>query len=313
LKRGSSNLFKVSVEGSLEGPRPLRVSGKASFEILWCDFTVRFDKTLVEGQRPPLPPAVNVLAELERALGDAQSWTTQRDAQQQHGVALRKLPPATTALVLDPLGTLTVKQQVVPLNTTRDIDTFGGAPVAGARRFQVSATLGGQATQTTGVVKDLFAPAQFFDMSDDEKLASPSFEEMQAGITFGTDAVSFDQAGMVASPLQFETIIIDAAGQSSRPKAARYTLSAQRLAEHVRHSAVAKAPVRATGFARFRNAEAPQVASVQRVRWVVASVADTAIRAEGVSAGAGWSEKRAAVAERNRTKTRWQLVPEHET
>ena len=57
LKHGSSNLFKVSVAGELEGPRPLRVSGKASFEILWCDFTVSLDKTLVSGDEkpPPLP------------------------------------------------------------------------------------------------------------------------------------------------------------------------------------------------------------------------------------------------------------------
>jgi hypothetical protein len=62
LKRGSHNLFKVSLAGQLEGPRPLRVSGKASFEILWCDFTVRIDKTLVEGEKPPLPPAIDVIA-----------------------------------------------------------------------------------------------------------------------------------------------------------------------------------------------------------------------------------------------------------
>lgn len=313
LKRGSRNLFKVSVAGALEGPRPLRVSGKASFEILWCDFTVRFDKTLVEGQRPPLPPAVNVRAELERALRDAQSWTTQRDAQQQHGVALRKLPPATTALVIDPLGSVTVKQQVVPLNTGRDIDKFGGAPVAGERRFQVTATLGGQATQSASPVNDLFAPAQFFDMSDDEKLASPSFEERQAGLTFGSDEVSFDDTRVVASPLEFETIVIDAAGQSSRPKGSRYTLGIQRLGEHVRQSAVAKAPVRATGFARFRDAQAPQVATVQRVRWVVASIQDTSVRPAGVSAGADWSEKRATLAALNRAARRWQLLPEHES
>ena len=29
-------------------------------------------------------------------------------------------------------------------------------------------------------------------MSDDEKLASPSFEEMDAGAVFGSDAVSYD-------------------------------------------------------------------------------------------------------------------------
>ena len=68
LKRGSRNLFKVSLDGELEGPLPLRVSGKATFEILWCDFTVRFDKTLIAGERPPLPPAVDVLAELRDAL-----------------------------------------------------------------------------------------------------------------------------------------------------------------------------------------------------------------------------------------------------
>ena len=49
LKRGSHNLFKVKVTGALEGPRPLRLTAKASFEILWCDFTIRFDKTLVDG------------------------------------------------------------------------------------------------------------------------------------------------------------------------------------------------------------------------------------------------------------------------
>ena len=60
LKRGSRTLFKVSLAGELEGPLPLRVSGKASFEILWCDFSVRFDKTLISGEHPPLPPAVDV-------------------------------------------------------------------------------------------------------------------------------------------------------------------------------------------------------------------------------------------------------------
>ncbi|MES1264176.1 MAG: DUF6603 domain-containing protein, partial [Variovorax sp.] len=40
LKRGSTNLFQVTVNGTLEGPRPLRASGDASFEICLCDFSV---------------------------------------------------------------------------------------------------------------------------------------------------------------------------------------------------------------------------------------------------------------------------------
>ena len=104
LKHGSSNLFMVSVDGELEGPRPLRVSGKASFSIFWCDFTVRFDKTLVDGEAPPPPPAIDVLAQLQQALASPQSWTAQRAPGHTQGVSLRALPPDSSQLVLDPLG-----------------------------------------------------------------------------------------------------------------------------------------------------------------------------------------------------------------
>ncbi len=313
LKRGSRNLFKVSVSGALEGPRPLRISGKASFEILWCDFTVRFDKTLVDGQHPPLPPAVNVQEELSRALADIRNWTTQHNAQQQHGVALRKLPATSPGLVLDPLGALTVKQQVVPLNTLRDIELFGGAPVAGARRFVLAATLGGShAADVQDAIQDLFAPAQFFPMSDAEKLASPSFEEMQAGMRFGSDDIAFDDDAIVASPLQFETIVIDAAGASSRPKVARYTLSTKRLDAQMLDASVAKAPLRGSGQARFREVAATQAASLRAPRWVATSIADTSVQAPGVRSEATWSEQRAAVVRLNQDGEVWQLMLEQE-
>jgi hypothetical protein len=209
LKRGSHNLFMVGLKGSLEGPRPLRVSGKATFEILWCDFSVKFDTTLVKGERPPLPPAIDVLAQLKQALTAPASWTTERSATQAHGVALRSLPPAGPGapIVLDPLGQMRVSQLVVPLNTARDIDLFGGAPVAGDRRFTVTATLGTTSLPRTPH-KAPFAPAQFFDMSDDQKLAAPSFESMEAGSVFGEAGVSFDAAQVIPAPLEYQNVPI---------------------------------------------------------------------------------------------------------
>ena len=114
LKRGSHNLFMVGLKGSLEGPRPLRVSGKATFEILWFDLSVRFDTTLVKGERPPLPPAINVLAQLSQALTSPTSWSTERSATQTHGVALRSLPAAGPGapVVLDPLGQVRVVESL---------------------------------------------------------------------------------------------------------------------------------------------------------------------------------------------------------
>jgi hypothetical protein len=313
LKYGSRNLFKVAVAGELEGPRPLRVSGKASFEIFWCDFTIRFDKTLIEGEKPPLPPAVNVLNELNVALATAESWSTVAAANRQQGVTLRALKPGTTTLILDPLGKLAVKQSVVPLNTTRDIDTFGGAPVAGDRRFKLSATLGDQ-NQQVGPIRDQFVPAQFFSMTDDEKLASPSFADMEAGIVFGSDAVVFDTAQTVAAPLTYESIVIDAAGKSKKDEKP-YTLSATHLFDQTRFGAVAMAPIRGVGLSRFRDAEAAQAATLQTPQYTIVALTDTAT-VSPVAAGPTWAEKRAAIEMLNRgapaSAIVWQVVPVNE-
>jgi hypothetical protein len=310
LKRGSRNLFKLSVEGTLEGPRPLRISGKASFEIFWCDFTIRFDKTLISGDKPPLPPAIDALAELKRALTVPDAWSTQLAANRQHGVSLRKVPAGTT-LVLDPLGNLVVKQQTVPLNTSRDLDTFGGAPIAGDKRFNVVARLEG-VNQDVNPVQDSFAPGQFFAMTDDEKLASPSFEDMDAGVIFGSDAVSIDEGASLFDPLEYETIIIDEAGQATKKPADRYTLIADRLFQQVRFSAVATAPIRTAGVARFRNLEAAAV-SVKQAKFTVASL-ETAAAAPAAKAGT-FVEAQSALKQLNRKAANaalWQIVPAHE-
>ena len=115
LKKGSTNLFKVKVEGALEGPLPLSVRAKCTFEILWWDVTIRVNFTLVSGQTPPLPAAVDAFAQLRAALGDAKSWTTELPAGQTRIVSLRE-SAADGTLRVHPLGTLTVRQSVVPLN-----------------------------------------------------------------------------------------------------------------------------------------------------------------------------------------------------
>jgi hypothetical protein len=309
LKRGSRSLFKLSVAGMLEGPRPLRIAGKASFEIFWCDFTIRFDKTLISGEKPPLPPAVDVLAELKRALTSADSWSTQLAPNRQHGVTLRKLH-ASTVLVLDPLGNLIVKQQIVPLNTSRDLDPFGGAPIAGARRFSLKASLGAVG-QDARPVQDSFAPGQFFAMTDDEKLASPSFEDMDAGVIFGTDAVVIDDGASIFAPLEYETIVIDEQGQSELEEE-RYVLPSERFYQQLRFSAVGLAPIRSTGVARFRNVSAPAAVTLQSAQFAIASVQDgTAAPATGA---ATFVETQAALKMLNRSTAaaRWQLVPAFE-
>jgi hypothetical protein len=315
LKRGSHNLFMVKLHGSLEGPRPLRVSGKATFEILWCDFSVSFDTTLVKGEKPPLPPAVNVLSQLTQALAAPASWSTQRSATHTHGVALRSLAPAATGpIVLDPLGQVVVQQQVVPLNTARDIDTFGGAPVAGARRFAVTAALNGTPLQT-GAVRAGFAPAQFFSMNDDEKLAAPSFESMDAGCVFGDANTVFDPAQIIPAPLEYQYVPITLEGVPSGAPAnsapAPYSLNVAQLQSFARSGAAARAPIRRVGRARFRNESVVGGATFADARWTIVA------RGEGAAATVDpavrtFSEYQAVAKELNRGGARWQVVPTHE-
>ena len=59
-------------------------------------------------------------------------------------------------------------------------------------------------------------PAQFFEMTDEEKLASPSFEEMDAGLVFGSNAWTFDEPQTVAAPLIYESFVIDDVAQPSK-------------------------------------------------------------------------------------------------
>jgi hypothetical protein len=304
LKHGSTNLFSVSLDGELEGPRPLRVSGKASFEIFWCSFSIRFDATLIDGEPPLPPPSVDLGGLLTQALRAPTSWSVQTLFS--HGVALKKLAPADT-LVLDPLGLLVVKQQVAPLNTSRDIDLYGGAPVAGARRFQLAASLQGD-VQSTSPISAPFAPAQFFAMSDDDKLAAPSFEIMDAGLVIGDGAVRFDE--IVAAALEYDSIVVDTMPQpSTRPN--RYALLTGLLIDQSRSGSAAKAPTRRIGPARYAQAGASPAATLKPITWTIQPLADGTPPALDPKLST-WSEYRATLAALNRSQASWQMVPAHE-
>lgn len=256
LKRGSSNLFKVRVEGALSGPRPLHIKGKATFEILWWDVTIRIDKTLVEGAKPPLPAPIDVLPRLKEALGNAGNWVSLLPSDQRQMVSLRSITAGPTDVFLHPLGSLTIKQNVVPLNL--DISRFGQTTPAGARNFSITQVSLGTDNPPTRPVKEFFAPAQFFEMSDDEKLSRPSFESMTAGISFTSNEFAFTTDAndwLEVEAIQFETVIVDKRNEHtlrSDPKSP-YILSASLLDKQARFGAAGNSDIRRSGKAKYRT------------------------------------------------------------
>ena len=186
--------------------------------------------------------------------------------------------------------------------------SFGGAPVAGARRFALAAALNAiDLTQVTALQAP-FAPAQFFAMSDDDKLAAPSFELMDAGLVIGDGAVHFDE--IVAAPLTYDAIVVDTMPQpSTAPK--RYTLTATLLMAHVNTGAAARAPVRQSGLARFARPDAAPAATVNPIRWTIVALADGNPPALDPTLRT-WADYRSTLASLNRAGSQWQMVPTHE-
>jgi hypothetical protein len=212
LRRGSRNLFKVDVRGMLEGPIPLRVAGKATFGILWWDYTVGFDRTLVGGSGDVATEVLDVVSEVVARLANPASWRCEPSPVAAQLVALRAPARSTDALLLHPLGRLEVRQGVVPLNLDRDIDRVGAFVPAGDRRFSItSAVVGGSDAPAVPVLDD-FPDGHFFDLTDAERLAAPSFVRRQAGVSFGLDAYRADTAAAVPSPLGYTEITVGADG-----------------------------------------------------------------------------------------------------
>lgn len=207
LKRGSHNLFKVDVRGTLEGPLPLRVAGRATFGILWWDYTVGFDRVLVGGSGDVVTETIDVVAEILTRLANPTSWRTELPPAAGQLVGLRATP-ASDALLLHPLGRLEVRQGVVPLRLDRDIDRVGAFVPARDRRFEfTSATVGGAAVPKDPVFDD-FPDGHFFDLTDAERLAAPAFVRREAGVMFGSDVYRTDVGAAAASPLGYTEIVV---------------------------------------------------------------------------------------------------------
>jgi hypothetical protein len=176
-------LMGIFLDGTLSGPTPWHVQGKATFKILFFKVSVKVNQRIGRDEPGMLPAAVDVLGLLAGAVSDARNWSSELPRGQHPLVSFRSQPDGSTMLA-HPLASLTVRQRVVPLNTT--IDSFGNAPVGGANRFTLEPRplddAAGPSSLHSAVVQEPFALAQFQHMNDNERLTRPSFELRDAGL-----------------------------------------------------------------------------------------------------------------------------------
>jgi hypothetical protein len=187
VRSGSDVLFGIRLTGTLKGPTPWNVHGEASFEIgfiIKVRLSANIDVTVGESRNTLLPP-IDVIGQINNAIGNVANWRAVLPPASNQHVSLRELPDAGDVLVLHPFGALEISQKVVPLNIA--IQRFGSSRPDRGSIFSLASVQINKANVTKVATTEQFAPAQFFDMSDAEKLSRPSFARYESGLTIGSD------------------------------------------------------------------------------------------------------------------------------
>jgi Family of unknown function (DUF6603) len=285
LKRDGDAFVSVSLSMTLSGPSPWHAYGSAEFKVLGASKSIDFDLTVGEAApAAPLPP-VDPLPLLVAALQDVRNWAA--GAPGQTLVTLRAQPAGSTKVLVHPLGSMTVRQRVLPLDF--QVAAFGHHDLAGSlTTFTIASVKAGTQSLDSGDVRDRFAPGDFLKLTDDEKLARPSFEELKAGVSVGTAPIAAGTRAQANFGYK-QYILTD---QEAVPVPGVHHLAPDDLHTLARSGSAAKAPVRSTGAARYAGTNAP--VTVQGMPYAV-SRKDALGAAAGVQAtGTTYAEADAA-------------------
>jgi hypothetical protein len=197
-------VFSVDIDVTLEGTTPWHVHGHASLSFFLFSVDVPIDKTWGDDRQSTLPP-LDVVPILAAELGKALNWKAQAPAATNLMVALRQLDPAEAALVLHPVGALQVSQRAVPLNLT--IDKVGNQAAHDANRFTLGVSTAGLAKARD--LQEPFAPAQFRDFSDADKLSQPAYAPQDSGLELAASGALLATGTAITRNVRYELTIVD--------------------------------------------------------------------------------------------------------
>jgi hypothetical protein len=199
-----AGLFSVSLSGTLSGPSPWHIEGHGSISILFWDIGIDFSITWGEDRRAELPP-IPVLPLLNGELSKAENWRAFLPPGTSLLVSMRKMPESEAALILHPVGVLRISQRAVPLDLK--LDKIGSQKPSDVNRVSLTVTGGGLAKKADTF--EQFAPAQYQNFSDADKLSRPAFAPQHSGLDLSASGEDMRSSNMARRVILYEEIIID--------------------------------------------------------------------------------------------------------
>lgn len=269
-----TSLAGIHLNASLSGPQPWHLHGSASFNILFFSVSATIDVSWGDSTTPTLP-SQPVMPPLLAALGDPRNWSVMLPPANSQTVSLRTIVPDAGSIVVHPLGSLSVRETIVPLDTP--ITKFNSVTPSDGNEFQISAVTVNGAPADTQPLPEYFAIAQFTDMSDADKLSAPSYEPFDAGVTLG--AIPIENGDDTARTVAYQEHYIDDYNALSR-LGSIYQMPANVHSVLVRSGQAAVAPSATTGLRTYVQPGMKSPISVSDIGYAVASTSDLTARTD---------------------------------
>ena len=283
-------LLGLNVNGTFQGPTPWHFHGEASISLLFFSVSASVDLTWGSSTQATIP-SQPVLPDLVKALENPQSWSAALPPATTVAVSLATQKPTDQTLCVHPIGTLQVKEAIVPLDVP--ITRYGNSAPSDGTEFSIQSVQINSQTETIQPIQDYFAPGQFLNLSDADKISTPSFEEMDAGVSIGSSAILNGQDSprtvvyqeyYIYDPNNFSSF----SGMYLMPASIHLALSAQ--------GAGFASAVKNTGLLKYSTGPTTPAIIVDEPQYVITSVLDLSIRTDVLgSSGSTYFQAQAAL------------------
>lgn len=200
------DLLDISLRIRLSGTSPWNAYIKAKIDLcFFISVTVSLNHTWGEDIDTTLP-SIAIVPKLLEEFNKLQNWKVELPEKKENLVKLAPLPP--DKIILDTMGRIVVTQDLVPLE--KKIDKMGGYPLLDGHNGYKIATVKNKTTNTLATKSHYyasFASAQFFNYTDQQRLAMRSFEDHVSGVLIGDDSISLGAS--VDAVVDYEISFID--------------------------------------------------------------------------------------------------------
>jgi hypothetical protein len=309
LREGTNVIMGIKVSGELSGPTPWDVRGEGSISILFFSITVGFHETWGDPIGAIVDELEDLLALLTGEINDVRNWKADIPDKSTLHVSIKTIESPPDMIIIHPFGVLSLSQRLLPLGIT--IERFGTKLPLNANRFDLTEPMSNGTALPTIEAKEQFARANFFNMSDKDKLSNPSFEGMLSG--FSVDASSgLTMATAVNKNVEYELTYLRKK-KSTSVAGGVYAWSKGLFKSAVKGGAAGNSPLSYGGKRMSRNA--PDAVAVSSDTYVITDV-DTMERHSPEMVAASYSEAAAMLQEVLRThpemKGRLQILTDYE-